>query len=70
MRVNTRFFEAGITYKLCAFEVEEGSAWSPPDGSILIHVEPQVDDAGALYAMFMWLLVPERSVYEEQRDLG
>lgn len=57
MSLTSRFFVAGTTYTLCAFEVTEGSEWSPPEGSHVMHVEPIIED-GAVDGLYLWALVP------------
>ena len=69
MLVTNRFFEAGTTYKLCVFSVEEGSEWSPPAGSQLIHTEPIMEE-GAILGFYLWALVPDSKMSEAVGEHG
>ena len=63
MPISSRFFEAGTTYRLCAFQVNEGDEWAPPDGTPVVHVEP-IESDGVLEGMYLWALVPGSKMAE------
>lgn len=68
MTISSRFFEAGSVFKLCSFTVEEGDNWSPPEGAVMVHSEPMIDESNIMYGMYIWALVPENSVFEDSYD--
>ena len=63
MALTSRFFVAGTTYKLCAFEVGEGEEWSPPEGSQVMHVEPIIEEGG-VSGLYLWTLIPSSKMSE------
>ena len=67
MRVNNRFFEAGTSYKLCAFEITEGEQWSPPERTELIYSEPIVED-GSISGFYVWALVLDSKMHEVMEE--
>jgi len=63
MLIRNRFFDAGTTYKLCVFSIQEGGDWAPPEGTEIVHVEPIVNDA-VVDGMYLWALVPDSQMHE------
>ena len=67
MRINSRFFEAGQSVRLCVFEIQEGGEWSPPYGAEIVHAEP-ITSEGAIEGMYLWALIPDSKMEQVMRE--